>query len=113
MASKFFEHFVAIADAINTHGGMGLWDEQDGFYYDQLHLDGHSVPLKVRSLVGLIPLLAVEVLEDEIIDKLPGFRKRMDWFLKNRQDLADHIAYMQSEAGEATHGHRLLAIPTR
>src|SRR5258706_42266 len=98
MASKFFEHFIAIADAINTQGGMGLWDEDDGFYYDQLHLDGRSVPLKVRSLVGLIPLLAVEILEDEIINKLPGFRKRMDWFLKHRKDLADHIAYMECAA---------------
>src|SRR6266478_1948512 len=113
MASKFFEHFIAIADAINTQGGMGLWDEDDGFYYDQLHLDGRSVPLKVRSLVGLIPLLAVEILEDEIINKLPGFRKRMDWFLKHRKDLADHIAYMECGAGSDKHGHRLLAMPTR
>jgi hypothetical protein len=113
MASKFFEHFIAIADAINTHGGMGLWDDQDGFYYDQLHLDGRSVPLKVRSLVGLIPLLAVEILEDDVINKLPGFRKRMNWFLEHRKDLSDHIAYMECGAGEDVHGHRLLAIPTR
>ena len=57
MASKFFEHFVAIADAMNTLGGTGLWDEEDGFYYDQLHVDGRQIPLRVRSLVGLIPLL--------------------------------------------------------
>ena len=113
MASKFFEHFIAIADAMNTHGGMGLWDEEDGFYYDQLHVDGRTIPLKVRSLVGLMPLLAVEIIEDEAIAKLPGFRKRMDWFLEHRKDLADNIAYMESAAGEDVHGHRLLAIPSR
>ncbi len=111
MASKFFEHFVAIADAINTLGGTGLWDEEDGFYYDQLHLDGRSIPLRVRSLVGLLPLIAVEVLEDEVIDKLPGFRKRLEWFLNDRKDLAQKITYMAAE--EDGHGHRLLAIPTR
>ena len=113
MASKFFEHFVAIADAINTHGGMGLWDEEDGFYYDQLSLDGRMIPLKVRSLVGLLPMIAVEVLEDDVIQKLPGFRKRLEWFLDHRKDLAQHISYMDSDGGEDVHGHRLLAIPSR
>ena len=113
MASKFFEHFVAIADAINTLGGTGLWDETDGFYYDQLHLDGRNIPLRVRSLVGLMPLIAVEVLEEPTISKLPGFRKRMQWFLEHRKDLAQHISYMESEGGEDVHGHRLLAIPSR
>jgi hypothetical protein len=111
MASKFFEHFVAIADAINTLGGTGLWDEVDGFYYDQLHLDGQTIPLRVRSLVGLLPLIAVEVLEDDVIDKLPGFRKRMQWFLDHRKDLAHQITYMEAE--EDDHGHRLLALPSR
>ena len=113
MASKFFEHFVAIADAINTHGGMGLWDEEDGFYYDQLSLDGRTIPLKVRSLVGLLPLIAVEVLEDEVIDKLPGFRKRLEWFLSHRKDLGQSISYMDAAGGKGVHGHRLLAIPSR
>ncbi|HVM60533.1 MAG TPA: glucosidase [Verrucomicrobiae bacterium] len=113
MASKFFEHFVAIADAINTHGGMGLWDEEDGFYYDQLLLDGRTIPLKVRSLVGLLPLIAVEVLEDEVINKLPGFRKRLEWFLSHRKDLGESISYMDSAGGKDVHGHRLLAIPSR
>jgi hypothetical protein len=113
MASKFFEHFVAIADAINTHGGTGLWNEEDGFYYDQLYVEGRTIPLRIRSLVGLIPLLAVEILEDEIINKLPGFRKRMDWFLEHRKDLSKHISYMECEAGEDVHGRRLLAIPSR
>jgi len=113
MASKFFEHFVAIADAINTHGGTGLWDDEDGFYYDQLYLDGQTTRLKVRSIVGLMPLIAVEVIEDEVIKNLPGFTKRLQWFLDNRKDLAEHISYMDSDGEKKTHGHRLLAIPSR
>jgi hypothetical protein len=109
-ASKFFEHFVAIADAMNTLGGTGLWDEEDGFYYDRLHVDGKEIPLRIRSLVGLIPLIAVEVLEQDVIDKLPGFRRRLDWFLKNRKDLSEQISYM---AAPDHGGHRLLAIPSR
>jgi hypothetical protein len=112
VASKFFEHFVAITDSMNTLGGTGLWDEEDGFYYDQLHVDGHQVPLKLRSMVGLVPLFAVEVLEESVIAKLPGFRKRMQWFLENRKDLARHISYMEGRSGDA-HGHRLLAIPSK
>jgi hypothetical protein len=112
VASKFFEHFVAIADAMNTLGGTGLWDEQDGFYYDRLHVNGRVIPARVRSMVGLIPLFAVEVLEDCVIERLPGFRKRLQWFLDNRQDLAQHISYMQVK-GAPNHAHRLLAIPSR
>jgi hypothetical protein len=112
VASKFFEHFVAIVDAMNTLGGKGLWDEQDGFYYDELHVDGQHIPLKVRSMVGLIPLYAVEILEQEVIDKLPGFRKRMQWFLENRPDLARNISYMACSA-DGKEPHRLLAIPSR
>jgi len=111
VASKFFEHFVAIADAMNTLGGTGLWDEQDGFYYDQLHVDGRVLPLRVRSLVGLLPLIAVEVLDEEVVDRLPGFRRRLDWFLNNRPDLARQIACFAS-MGEGQ-GKRLLAIPSR
>ena len=112
IASKFFEHFVAIADAINTLGGTGLWAEDDGFYYDQLHCCGRVIPLRIRSLVGVLPLIAVEVLEESTIARLPGFRKRMSWFLENRPDLARHIACMQAQQGD--HGlHRLLAIPSR
>ncbi|MGE5234867.1 MAG: MGH1-like glycoside hydrolase domain-containing protein [Acidobacteriota bacterium] len=112
VASKFFEHFVAIADAMNEFGGTGLWDEQDGFYYDQLHVEGRVEPLRVRSLVGLVPLIAVEVLHDEQLRRLPGFYKRMRWFLDNRSDLAQHISYMHArENPDDT--HRLLAIPSR
>jgi hypothetical protein len=97
---------------MNTLGGTGLWDEQDGFYYDQLHVDGVSVPMRVRSMVGLIPLFAVEVLEQHRIDAAPGFRKRMEWFLRNRRDLARQVSYMEA-GGENAHAHRLLAIPSR
>jgi hypothetical protein len=112
IASKFFEHFVAITDAINSLGGTGLWDETDGFYYDQLLINSQAYPLRVRNAVGIIPLFAAEVLENSIIDKLPGFRKRMNWFLKHRSDLARHISYMQKGAADH-HFHYLLAIPSR
>jgi hypothetical protein len=112
VASKFFEHFVAIASAMNTLGGQGLWDEADGFYYDQIRMDRTNFPLRVRSAVGLIPLIAVEVLDASVFARLPGFRKRMEWFLENRGDLCRQISYM--ECGDANgHSHRLLAIPSR
>jgi len=114
MASKFFEHYVAIVDAMNTQGGSGLWDEEDGFYYDRLAVDGTSVPLRTRSLVGLVPVLAVEVLEDHVIQKLPGFRKRMEWFLEHRADLGRHVSYLEYTCPHGRqHGHRLLAVPSR
>lgn len=117
MASKFFEHFVAIVDAMNTLGGTGLWDDIDGFYYDQLHVHGQTIPLKIRSLVGIIPLFAAEVLDEERIAQLPGFTKRMHWFLENRSDLARHVAYYDecpvSAARTGTHPPRLLALPSR
>jgi hypothetical protein len=112
VASKFFEHFVAIVDAMNSLGGTGLWDELDGFYYDQLHAGGQAIPLRTRSMVGIIPLFAVEVLDDSVLERLPGFRRRLEWFLENRSDLARHISYM-TEPGEDGHGHRLLALPSR
>ena len=116
MASKFFEHFVAIADAMNSLGGSGLWVEEDGFYYDQMRIGDEGIPLRVRSLVGLMPLIAVEVLEARKIDKCRGFRKRMDWFLKYRSDVAQHITYMECDDGRHGDGqqsHYLLAIPSR
>ncbi len=111
IASKFFEHFVYIADAMNTLGGTGLWDEADGFYYDQLLIDGQPHPLKIRSMVGLIPLFAVEVLEEEEIAKLPAFAKRMQWFLDNRHDMKNQISCMEVSK-KPDHNHRLLAIPS-
>ncbi len=112
VASKFFEHFVAIADAINHLGGNGLWNEEDGLYYDQLMSDGKDIPMRIRSLVGVVPLFAVEVLEQKTIDRLPGFKKRMEWFLANRKDLAQTISYMHPRSENGT-TMRLLAIPSR
>ncbi|MBL8768513.1 MAG: glucosidase [Planctomycetes bacterium] len=112
MASKFFEHFVAIVDAMNTLNGSGLWDPADGFYYDLMHCDGHATPIRVRSMVGLIPLFAAEVLDEDHIANLHGFKKRMAWFLKHRSDLARHIAF--AETDERSSGRRrLLAVVPR
>jgi hypothetical protein len=114
IASKFFEHYVRIAHAMNTLDGSGLWDEQDGFYYDRLHCDGTAVPIRIRSLVGLIPLLTVDVIEDRILDQLPNFRKRMNWFVKYRKDMLTGITYMERDSPEgAGGGLRLLSVPTR
>ncbi|HVP28720.1 MAG TPA: glucosidase [Myxococcota bacterium] len=113
IASKFFEHFTAISDAMNRLGGTGLWDELDGFYYDELHVDGREMPLRVRSLVGLVPLFAAWSLPDAEINKLPGFEKRMRWFLEHRADLAQHISYLCTiEGEEGPECKRLLAIPS-
>ena len=113
VASKFWEHFLYIAAAMNNIGqdGISLWDEADGFYYDVLHTDdGEHVPLKVRSMVGLIPLFAVETLESELLDKLPGFKKRLEWFIDNRPDLVDNTACMRTPG---TNERRLLSIVTQ
>ncbi len=97
VASKFWEHFLYIAHAINHFGDdeEGMWDAADGFFYDVLHMpDGHHVPLQVRSMVGLIPLFAVETLEPRLVDQLPGFKRRMQWFIANRPDLTRNVASM-------------------
>ncbi len=112
IASKFFEHYVNICDAINSLGGTGLWDKEDGFYYDQLIINNEQpIPLRIRSLVGLLPLCAVTVLKQETIDALPGFRKRMDWFLVNRPDLLKYIDVRRVD-GDKKAGRCLLAIPS-
>lgn len=98
VASKFWEHFLYIANAMTSAFGdesEGMWDAADGFFYDQLHMpDGHHVPLKVRSMVGLIPLFAVETLEPRVLAQFPGFKRRMDWFIANRPDLTRNVASM-------------------
>jgi Glycosyl hydrolase family 63 C-terminal domain len=94
VASKFFEHFIYIARAMNDIGTQekSLWDSEDGFYYDLLHLpNGEEHLMKIHSMVGLIPLFAVETLEPEIVERLPGFKRRMQWFIDNHADVADHI----------------------
>jgi hypothetical protein len=110
VASKFFEHFLIIADAMNSlrPDECGLWDPGDEFYYDQLYLpDGERIPLKVRSVVGIVPLFAVEPLDASTLDRLPRVRKRIEWFLANRPDLAENVARI--DVGGA-HDRRLLAI---
>jgi hypothetical protein len=113
IASKFFEHFVYIARAMNDlgSGGITLWDEEDGFYYDVLHTGaGAAQQLKVRSMVGLIPLFAVETLEPDVVDRLPGFRRRMQWFIDNRPEFGANLDTVSAAAGGA---RRLLSIVTR
>ncbi len=97
LASKFLEHFLRVAHAMSNLGGAGvsLWDEEDGFFYDMLHLpDGSIVPLKVRSLVGLIPLIAVDTLDPETLNALPDLKRRLKWFVINRPHLSGNIAPM-------------------
>lgn len=114
VATKFFEHFIAIADAINALGGTGLWDEDDGFYYDQLDVGTHHIALKVRSMVGLIPLFACEVLEEDTLKALPDFANRVRWFVENRPELARFApALVPATAGNESVERRLIAIPTR
>ena len=95
MATKFFEHFLRIADAMvdGTVRGHALWDQEDEFFYDVLHLpDNSSVPLRVRSLVGLMPLIAVETLEPDLLESMPDFERRMRWFMVNRPHISDNMA---------------------
>ncbi|MEG4232160.1 glucosidase [Microcoleus sp. Pol11C3] len=112
MALKFFEHFVHIADAVNHVGSqkIGLWDDEDGFYYDALSLpNGECSLLKVRSMVGMTLLFAVDTLEADLLETVPGFQEQIDWFLKNRPELAKNIASMEIKGvGE----RRLLSITT-
>ena len=115
IASKFFEHFVSITNAINTFGGCGLWDGDDGFYYDQIsRQNGEQVPMKVRSIVGLLPMIAVAVATAEITDALPNFKKRVKWFVHNRPELAHHISEINHlDSPSASSATRMLAIPSR
>ncbi|MFW6183899.1 MAG: MGH1-like glycoside hydrolase domain-containing protein, partial [Chloroflexota bacterium] len=113
MATKFFEHFLAIARAMTNRGGQGvnLWNEEDGFFYDTLHLAGNTVlPLKVRSIVGLIPLLAVETLEPDLLELLPDFSRRLRWFTHHKAELAGNVASMDVPG---VGRRRLLAILSR
>ncbi len=122
IATKFFEHFLGIAAAMNNLGGsgIGLWHEQDEFYYDVLHTPGgRFVPLQVRSLVGLLPLLAVETIQPQLIDAVPGFKSRLEWVLKHRPDLASLVSRWQERGmGERrlvalTRGHRMKCLLRR
>jgi hypothetical protein len=111
-ASKFLEHFAYISRATNNIAGQGieLWDRKDSFYYDVLRLPGRkSSPMRVRSMVGLIPLFAVETLESELIDTLPGFKGRMQWFIEN---LPEFGAYIETQT-TATNIRRFLSLVSR
>ncbi|KAK6192815.1 hypothetical protein SNE40_004222 [Patella caerulea] len=110
MASKFFEHFVAIVDAMNKHTERGLWNETDGFYYDHIHHNSRSIPLKVRSMVGLVPLFTCFVLKETELRRHPGFYKRTKWFLEHRKDLKSTISFMAPGGQSET---LLLAIVTK
>lgn len=113
MATKFFEHFLYIADSINNigEGEDGLWDEADGFYYDTLKLkNGENISLKLRSIVGLIPLFAVEVIDHEFLEKLPNFHRRMQWLLENKPDQASQVSHFDEEGEGRKH---LLSILKR
>jgi len=120
IASKFFEHFLGIAEAMSGMAEGGLWDEEDKFFYDVLNLpDDARVRLRIRSMVGLIPLFAVETLEPEMLEKLPGFRKRLEWFLEHRPHLASLVSHWQSPGrGERRllsllRGHRMKRLLQR
>jgi hypothetical protein len=113
VASKFFEHFVQIAHAMDSRAcsDLSLWDDEDGFFYDALHLpSGEHRPLRVRSLVGLIPLLGVETLEPDVVGRLPGFTRRLEWFVRNRPEFREHVETMEHPGGGVC---RLLSIVPR
>ena len=105
MAIKFFEHYLYIAQAMESIGEKdGLWNEEDGFFYDVLQLkDGDSKALKLRSIVGLIPMFAVEIVEHQILEKLPNFRNRMEWILKNKPELAKLVSHWEVEGKGRKH----------
>ena len=109
VASKFWEHFLYIASAINNLGRRsgGMWNEEDGFFYDILRSPNGDIPMRLRSMVGLISLFAVETLEPRIINRLAGFKRRMDWFIQNRRDLTKNVACMETK-GEGE--RRLLSL---
>lgn len=119
MANKFFEHFLTIAQAMSNMGtgNHGLWDEQDEFYYDTVRMPGDvSIRLKIRSMVGLLPLFAVEVIDDEIMHKLPDFAKRLNWLFDNRPGMAALVSRWHEKNPDQKHllsllrGHRIKRI---
>lgn len=120
-ASKFMEHYLYIAGAIANlrGGGLNLWDEEDGFFYDVLHSpEGEYIPLKVRSMVGLIPLFAIETLEPQLMEKFPHFKRRMEWFLNYRPELAGLVSSKEEANGirrrfSLIRGDKLSKILTR
>ncbi|MDC8106778.1 glucosidase [Chryseobacterium sp. B21-037] len=122
MAMKFFEHFLSIAHSLDNMGdeNFGLWDEEDEFFYDAIaSSDGNHMYLKLRTIVGLIPMFAVEVIDDEVIEKLPNFKKRMHWVLENKPELAALVSHWEVKGQDSKHllsllrGHRLKRLLSR
>ncbi len=122
MAMKFFEHFLAIANSLDNMGEecFSLWDEEDEFFYDAIASnDGNHMYLKLRTIVGLIPMFAVEVIDDEMIEKLPNFKKRMQWVLENKPELASLVSHWEVKGEDSKHllsllrGHRLKRLLSR
>src|ERR1700756_577567 len=113
VASKFWEHFVYIARAMNHRGddGVCLWDDEHGFFFDLLHIpDGDRIPMRVWSMVGLIPLYAAQTLEPDLLERLPSFKRRLDWFIAHRPDLTKNLACMRRRGKRE---RRLLSITDR
>jgi hypothetical protein len=113
VASKFWEHFIYIARAMNHLGddGLSLWNREDGFFYDVLHLpDGTRLPLRLRSMVGLIPLYAVQTMQPELLDSMPAFKRRLEWFIANRADLTENMACMKTPGNRE---RRLFSVADR
>ena len=113
VASKFWEHFVYIARAMNHGGddGVCLWDDEHGFFFDLLHIpDGDRIPMRVWSMVGLIPLYAAQTLEPDLLERLPSFKRRLDWFIAHRPDLTKNLACMRRRGNRE---RRLLSITDR
>ena len=122
MAMKFFEHFLSIANSLDNMGeeNFSLWDEEDEFFYDAIaSSDGDHMYLRMRTIVGLIPMFAVEVIDDEMIEKLPNFKKRMKWVLENKPELASLVSHWEVKGQDSKHllsllrGHRLKRLLSR
>lgn len=122
MATKFFEHFLYIANALDNMGdnNFSLWDDEDEFFYDAIATNkGDNMFLKLRTVVGLIPMFAVEVIEDEMLEKLPVFKARMHWIMENKPELASLVSYWEVKGQDSKHllsllrGHRLKRLLVR
>jgi hypothetical protein len=113
MGTKFVTHFARIVEAMNDFGGTGLWDEEDGFYYDHLQLADRSIPIKVRSIVGFIPLFATSYVTSEQRNYNPGYKNRLQWFVQNRPGLAATLLEINSGANKDPNAVHLLTVTPR
>ncbi len=113
MGTKFITHFARIVEAMNEFGGTGLWDDEDGFYYDHLQLGEQSIPIKVRSIVGFIPMFATSYVTSEQRNMNPGYKNRLQWFIKNRPRLAATLLEINGPASHDPDGLHLLTVTPR